>query len=140
MRRTLAVCLLAVAAVLAACASTPRQEVEVGGIALTEVLDGRAVRTNQTLKNLQAGGSAADALQELRSINDGYDDLIFHAWKLPPSGQKELADRAGRQLPDVERLAFAVDGTPLEATLLPELEAMADKVKVLMATPYKAPE
>ena len=40
----------------------------------------------------------------------------------------------------VERLGFAVEGTPLEATLLPELEAVADKVKVLMATPYKAPE
>ncbi|MBE0566186.1 MAG: hypothetical protein IH621_09530 [Krumholzibacteria bacterium] len=140
MRRALVICLLAAAALLAACASTPRHEVELGGIALTDVLDGLGVRTNQMLKNLQAGGSAADALQELRDINDGYDDLIFHAWKLSPVGQNELADRAGRQLPNVERLAFAVDGTPLEATLLPELEAMADKVKVLMATPYKAPE
>ncbi len=129
-------CLVAVI-LLAACASPPKEEVKLAGIATTEVLDGLATRTNQMLKGLQQGGSGADALEEARSINDGYDDLIYHAWKLPPEGQNELAKRAARQLPTVENLAFMLDGSQLEATLLPEIEAMAGKIQLLMSTPYK---
>lgn len=136
MRRVRFAC--AVACLLAAaCASPPREEVKLAGIALTEVLDGLATRTGQMLKGLQQGGSAATALDEARSINDGYDDLIYHAWKLPPDGQSELAKRAARQLPTVENLAYMLEGSPLEATLLPEIEAMADKIQLLMSTPYK---
>lgn len=137
MRRAPVFCCLVVLTMLAGCASAPKEEVKLGGIALTQVLDGLANRTDQMLKGLQQGGSAADAVDEARDINDGYDDLIYHAWKLPPDGQKELAKRAGRQLPTVDNLAYMLEGSQLEATLLPEIEAMADKVKVLMVTPYK---
>lgn len=128
------------ACLLAACSSGPKEEVKLGGIALTDVFDGLVIRTDQMLKGLSQGGSTADARDEIISINDGYDDLIFHAWKLPPEGQTELAKRATRHLPTVERLVYMVEGSPLEATLLTDLEAMRDRVKILMVTPYKSPE
>jgi hypothetical protein len=141
MRRTLSpIPLFALICLLAACSSGPGEEVKLGGISLIDVFDGLAIRTDQMLKGLSQGGSAADAQDEVRSINDGYDDLIFHAWKLPPDGQTELAKRATRQLPTVERLVYMVEGSPLEATLLADLEAMRDRVRILMVTPYKAPE
>jgi predicted small secreted protein len=140
MRRVVPAIFLACACLLAACSSGPKEEVQLGGISLLEVFDGLAIRTDQMLKGLSQGGSAADARSEIQSINDGYDDLIFHAWKLPPKGQSELAKRATRQLPTVERLVYMTEGSPLEATLLTDLEAMRDKVGTLMVTPYKQPE
>jgi hypothetical protein len=140
MRRLLPVCCLAVICLLAACSSGPKEEVQLGGISLIEVFDGLAIRTDQMLKGLSQGGSAADARDEIQSINDGYDDLIFHAWKLPPAGQTELAKRAARQLPTVERLVYMVEGSPLEAALLADLRTMRDRVETLMVTPYKEPE
>ena len=142
MRRTVSACsvVLALALALTACSSGPKEEVQLGGISLLEVFDGLAIRTDQMLKGLSQGGSAANARSEIQSINDGYDDLIFHAWKLPPKGQTELAKRAARQLPTAERLVYMTEGSPLEATLLTDLEAMRNKVETLMVTPYKQPE
>jgi hypothetical protein len=40
----------------------------------------------------------------------------------------------------VQSLLWSVDGSPLEATLRGPLEAMEDKIKVLMVTPYRQPE
>jgi len=140
MRRCLSVCCPVVVCLLVGCSSGPGEEVKLGGISLIEVFDGLAIRTDQMLKGLSQGGSAADARDEIRSINDGYDDLIFHAWKLPPDGQTELAKRATRQLPTVERLVYMVEGSPLEATLLTDLEGMRARVGTLMVTPYKQPQ
>ncbi len=137
--RRIAAALIA-CALVAGCASTPNEEVQLGGISLVEVIDGLGNRTAQVLKNLRGGGSVERAAADLASINDGYDDLIFHAWKLSPDGQKELAKRAERHIPAVQDLIRAVDGSSLEAALLDPLEAMRTKVGILASTPYRQPE
>jgi uncharacterized protein (DUF433 family) len=125
---------------LAGCSSGPGEEVKLGGISLIEVIDGLGVRTQQVLQGLRRGQSPEAVAAEMQAINEGYDDLIFHAWKLPAKGQQELAKRARQQQSTVQDLIWAVEGSPLQRTLNPSLVDMLDKVETLMVTPYKKVE
>ena len=131
---------LPLAVTLAGCSSGPGEEVKLGGISLVEVIDGLGARTHQVLQGLRRGDSPETVAAELAAINTDYDDLIYHAWKLPDKGQQELAKRARQQQSTVRDLIWAVEGSPLQRTLNPALAEMLDKVEILMVTPYKKVE
>ncbi len=124
---------------LAGCSSggKPSEDVRLGGIALTEVLDGlliRAVRTLSTINSLETADAAAP---ELKLINDDFYDLRYHAPKLSETGQRELAEHASKQYIQLRSMVDAVAGSPaLDAKIGGEMAAMMVHLEALMAPPY----
>ena len=125
---------------LAGCGgSKPSEDVKLGGIALTEVLDGLMNRANRTLSGINGLAAAEAAVPELQAINDDFEDLRFHAPKLPEAGQNELAKRARGHQPQLEAMVQAVRRSPALASLLgTEMDRMLEHLNMLMAPPYRA--
>jgi hypothetical protein len=118
--------------------SKPSEDVKLGGIALTEVLDGLMNRATRTLSGINGLTAAEAAVPQLRAINDDFEDLRFHAPKLPEAGQTELAKRARHHYPQLEAMVGAVQRSPALASLLgAEMDRMLAHLSMLMAPPYR---
>lgn len=131
-----ALCLLML--VQAGCASKPSEDVRLGGIALTDVLDGLVKRANRVLSTINGLEAADAAVPELKAINDDFEDLRFHAPKLSAKGQDELAKRAKKYYNDINGMTAAVLDSPALATRIGgEMEAMLGHLTALMVPPYQ---
>lgn len=130
------------AVVLAGCGgSKPSEDVKLGGIALTDVLDGLLTRANRALGGIQSLETAQAAVPELHVVNDDFVDLRFHAPKLSPAGQDELAKRARQHQPELHGMVRAVQESPALAEIMgTEMEEMLGHLSWLMAPPYRADE
>ena len=139
-RRTSSIALIPclVLVLLAGCASAPSEDVKLGGIALTEVLDGLAKRTVRVMQSINGLDAADAAVPELRIINDDFEDLRYHAPKLSEKGQQELAKHANKYYPQLNSMVqMVMDSPPLANRIGGEMEAMLGHLQALMAPPYK---
>ena len=138
MRKIAVACLLPVAGLallLIACSSKPDPEVEIAGIPLTEVLAGIVQRTNLVMGDIHGIESAKAAREELARLNTDYDDLLYHAARLSPAGRAKLAERAAGYLPELKRIATAIQESPaLKPILGAEVQAMLEKHRNLAST------
>jgi len=139
MRKHALVPIFVLAAVLAAgqgCGRTSNEEVKVGGIDLTEMLQGLLDRTSRALGGVQGIDSAKAAVPELRLINEDYDDMLYHVDKLSPKGREELAKKARLALPGLQDVAWRINDNPsLSEVLGGEMNAMLEKLTQLAAAP-----
>jgi len=140
--RTVRFAVLLAIFVLAGCGSgKPSEEVKLGGIALTEVLDGLMIRAERALGGITGLESAQATAPTLREINDDFEDLMFHAPKLGPAGQDELAKRARKHQPQLQAMTRAVNESPALGEILgAEMNKMYQELSWLMAPPYKTVE
>ena len=121
--------------VLAGCGgSKPSEDVKLGGIALTEVLDGLMNRTNQALRGISDGPSADAAKKSLAAIDEDFDDLAFHLPKLSPDGRTEFAKHVEKRLPEMEQMRAMVHRSPQLSMLLgDEMDRIATKMAGLLS-------
>jgi hypothetical protein len=141
-RRTASVVLCLALVLLAGCGGgKPSEDVQLGGLALTDVLDGLMTRTVRVLSSIN-GLEAADAAEpRLQEINDDFYDLRYHAPKLSETGQRELARHAGKQCMQVRAMVDTVMGMrPLADRLGGQMTTMMGHLEALMAPPYKEPD
>jgi hypothetical protein len=135
---TLATVLLVLAALAAVpgCSKKTSEEVKLGGIDTTEVLQGLLDRTARTLGGVRDMASAEKAAGQLKMINDDYDDLLYHVDKLSPKGRGQLAGKARNALPEIQAAADRINASgPLADLLGPQMGAMLEKLTQLAAAP-----
>jgi len=136
-----AVLLIVALACSIGCSSKPSEEVKLGGIALTDILQGLLDRTGRALSSVYDMNSAEAAKMDLQAINDDYDDLIYHAPKLSYEGQDELAKKARKAMPTLQHTVRNINESPAMSEVLgPEMNAMFEKLGMLAAASYTQPE
>lgn len=117
---------------LSGCSSAPSEEVKLGGIALTDILQGLLDRTSRALSSVYDMNSAEAAAVDLKAINDDYDDLIYHTPKLSYEGQDELASKAQKAMPMLQETVRRINESPAMSKVLgPEMNAMFEKLGIL---------
>ena len=133
---------LALVLLVAGCGGNkPSEDVKLGGIALTDVLDGLMVRTKQALAGIRSMETAQASVPRLVEINDDFEDLRYHAPKLSPAGQDELAKSARKHQPEVVAMVRAVRDSPALYDIMgEEMEKMLGQLNWLMAPPFAAEE
>lgn len=119
----------------------PSPEVQLGGIYLTDVLDGLMLRAGRTLSTINSIETAEAAAPELKIINDDFYDLRYHAVKLSEMGQREMAVYARKHYNQLRSMVDSVKGSPaLDARIGGEMATMLGHLEALMAPPYGEPE
>lgn len=112
------------------------EEVKLGGIDTTEMLQGLLDRTGRTLATVYDIQSAEAAVAPLRAINDDYDDLLYHVDKLSPKGRQELAKKAHSAMPSLDGAVSRINSIPALAEILgPEMNPMLEKLTQLAVAP-----
>ena len=96
------VLMIAIGACFGGCSSGPSEEVKLGGIDTTEMLQGLLDRTARTLASVRDLNSAKAAVAPLKAINDDYDDMLYHVPKLSDKGRGELAKEAQKAMPSLQ--------------------------------------
>jgi len=114
------------------CGGGPSEEVKLGGIDTTEMLQGLMDRTARTLASVRDLNSAKAAVAPLKAINDDFDDLIYHAPKLSEKGRGELAKEAQKAMPSLQDAVRRINESPAMSDILgPEMNAMFEKLGML---------
>jgi hypothetical protein len=128
----IAVLMIAILACTSGCSSKSSEEVKLGGIDLTEMLQGLLDRTSRTLSSVRDMKSAKAAAVDLRAINDDFDDMIYHVPKLSYAGQEELGKKAQKSMPMLQQAVRHINESPAMSEILgAEMNAMFDKLGVL---------
>lgn len=118
------------------CSKKSSEEVKLGGIDTTEMLQGLLDRTARTLGGVRDMKSAEAAAKQLRGINDDYDDLLFHVPRLSPKGRQELAKKARKSMPQLQMAVSQINANPgLAEVLGTEMSAMLKKLTQLATAP-----
>lgn len=133
----IALILILTAGLLAAgCSSGPSEEVKLGGIDTTEMLQGLLDRTARTLATVYDIQSAEAAVGPLQAINDDYDDLLYHVDKLSPKGRQELAKKAQTAMPSMSQAVSRINQIEQLADILgPQMNPMLEKLAQLAVAP-----
>jgi hypothetical protein len=127
---------LAACVAAAGCSKKSSEEVKLGGIDTTEMLQGLLDRTARTLGGVRDMASAEAAAKKLRGINDDFDDLLYHVPKLSPKGRQELAKKAQKSMPQLQTAVSQINSNRAMAEVLgPEMGVMLEKLTQLAAAP-----
>lgn len=116
------------------CGGSSNKNLDLGGINLGEVLDGMVARTQQALASVKDQHSAQAASDQLELISQDFDDLAYHAPKLPAEGQIALTKKVSKNLGLMEEMARSINGSPaLRDILGAQMNTLVEKMKGLMA-------
>jgi hypothetical protein len=141
MRNRALVSILALTVLVAAaggCGGKSSEEVKLGGIDTTEMLQGLLDRTARALGGVRDMPSAEAAAKQLGMINDDYDDLLYHVDKLSPKGREELAKKAQKSLPQLQSAVSQINSNGVLAEILgAEMNAMLEKLGRLAQAPER---
>ena len=109
------------------------QEMELGGINTGDMLDGLLNRTFRALGSVNSMQTAEAAVPQLESINDDFDDLIYHVPKLSEEGRAEMSKKTKKAMPEIQDMARRInDMGSLGDILGPEMNSMVEKLGLLL--------
>ncbi len=118
---------------LVGCGGGNSPNLELGGINTGDMLDGLLARTFRALGSVNSMQAAEAAVPQLKTINDDFDDLIYHIPKLSDEGRSELSNKAKKAMPEIQDMARRINDMPgLSDILGSEMNSMVEKLGLLL--------